>query len=75
MADTTPDSGPQGGAVEPAPHALAEVHALNATGAPAPHDSSVVRVDFGAGRGQGGAVSISEIDDGPSSAPPPPPPK
>lgn len=71
MADMTPDSDPQGGAVEPAPHALEEVHAHVATGAPAPHDSSVVRVDFGAGKGQGGALSKSDVSAGPGSAPPP----
>ena len=71
MAEITPDSGPQGGAVEPAPHAREDAHAFDAIGAPAPHDSSVVRVDFGAGKGQGGGAASSEAEAGPSSAPPP----
>ncbi|MCI5068436.1 DUF5906 domain-containing protein [Acidovorax sp.] len=71
MAETTPGSGPQGGAVEPAPHAREDAHAFDAIGAPAPHDSSVVRVDFGAGRGQGGGATSTDVDGGPSSAPPP----
>ena len=71
MAEITPDSGPQGGAVEPAPHAREDAHAFDAIGAPAPHDSSVVRVDFGAGKGQGGGAASSDAEAGPSSAPPP----
>ena len=71
MAEITPDSGPQGGAVEPAPHAREDAHAFDAIGAPAPHDSSVVRVDFGACKGQGGGAASSEAEAGPSSAPPP----
>ena len=70
MAEITPDSGPQGGAVEPAPHAREDAHAFDAIGAPAPHDSSVVRVDFGAGKGQGGGAASSDAEAGPSSAPP-----
>lgn len=71
MAETTPDSGPQGGAVEPAPTASEALQSHVAPGAPAPHDSSVVRVDFGAGRGQGGGAASSDAESGPSSAPPP----
>lgn len=71
MAEATPESGPVGGAVEPAPHAREDAHAFVAIGAPAPHDSSVVRVDFGAGKGQGGGSTSSDDESGPSSAPPP----
>ena len=62
MAEITPDSGPQGGAVEPAQHAREDAHAFDAIGAQAPHDSSVVRVDFGAGKGQGGGVASSDAE-------------
>lgn len=71
MAETTPDSGPQGGAVEPAPTASEALQSHVAPGAPAPHDSSVVRVDFGAGKGQGGGAASTDTGAGPSSAPPP----
>src|SRR3989344_344503 len=71
MAETTPGSGPQGGAVEPAPTASEALQAHVAPGAPAPHDSSVVRVDFGAGKGQGGGAASTDAGAGPSSAPPP----
>lgn len=71
MAETTPDSGPQGGAVEPAPTASEALQSHVAPGAPAPHDSSVVRVDFGAGKGQGGGAASTDAGAGPGSAPPP----
>lgn len=71
MAETTPDSGPLGGAVEPAPTASEALQSHVAPGAPAPHDSSVVRVDFGAGKGQGGGAASTDAESGPSSAPPP----
>ena len=71
MAETTPDSGPQGGAVEPAPTASEALQSHVAPGAQAPHDSSVVRVDFGAGKGQGGGAASIDAGAGPSSAPPP----
>lgn len=71
MAETTPGSGPQGGAVEPAPTASEALQSHVAPGAQAPHDSSVVRVDFGAGKGQGGGAASTDAESGPSSAPPP----
>nr|WP_296021308.1 DUF5906 domain-containing protein [uncultured Acidovorax sp.] len=71
MAETTPGSGPQGGAVEPAPTASEALQSHVAPGAQAPHDSSVVRVDFGAGKGQGGGAASIDAGAGPSSAPPP----
>ena len=73
MAESTPDSGPLGGAVEPAPTASEALQAHVAPGAQAPLDSSVVRVDFGAGKGQGAAVASSDADGGPISAAPPTP--
>lgn len=53
MADITPGSGPLERALEPAPPAREDAQAIDAIGAPAPQDGSVVRVDFGAVRGQG----------------------
>ena len=73
MAESTPDSGPLGGAVEPAPTASEALQAHVAPGAPAPLDSSVVRVDFGAGKGQGAAVASIDSDGGPISDAPPTP--
>ena len=73
MAESTPDSGPLGGAVEPAPTASEALQAHVAPGAQAPLDSSVVRVDFGAGKGQGAAVASSDADGGPISDAPPTP--
>lgn len=71
MAETTPGSGQQGGAVEPAPTASEALQSHVAPGASAPHDSSVVRVDFGAGKGQGGGAASTDAESGPSSAPSP----
>ena len=73
MAESTPDSGPLGGAVEPAPTASEALQAHVAPGAQAPLDSSVVRVDFGAGKGQGAAVASIDADGGPISDAPPTP--
>ena len=73
MAESTPDSGPLGGAVEPAPTASEALQAHVAPGAPAPLDSSVVRVDFGAGKGQGAAVASIDADGSPISDAPPTP--
>ena len=71
MAETTPDSGPLGGAVEPAPTASEALQSHVAPGAQAPHDSSVVRVDFGAGKGQGGESAPVAGAEGPVSPTPP----
>ncbi len=71
MAETTPDSGPLGGAVEPAPTASEALQSHVAPGAQAPHDSSVVRVDFGAGKGQGGESASATGAEGPVSPAPP----
>ncbi len=74
MAETTPGSGPQGGAVEPAPTASEALQAHVAPGAQAPLDSSVVHVDFGAGAGQGvEAFAYTVTTTGPVSAAPPTP--
>ena len=73
MAESTPDSGPLGGAVEPAPTASEALQAHVAPGAQAPLDSSVVRVDFGAGKGQGAAIASSDADGGSASGNPPTP--
>jgi hypothetical protein len=67
MVDETPDSGPQGGAMTPQPHAPEEARAVDALGAQAPLDGSVVHVDFSAGRGRGGDLSGQTLP-----GPPPP---
>ena len=68
MAET-PDSEPQGGTPTPPPHAPEEARAIDATGAQAPLDGTVVHVAFGAGKGAG---SVS--DSGATLPGPPPPP-
>lgn len=69
MADA-PDSGPQGAAPTPPPHAPEEARAGNALGASAPLDRTVVRVAFGTGVGQGARASS---EDGMTPPGPPPP--
>lgn len=74
MAET-PDGGPPPGAITPPPHSTEESNAIDAPGATAPLDGTVVRVAFGAARGQGAAVSSSVDSSGVSPPPPPTPPK
>ena len=72
MGDT-PDSGfPAGGGTPP--HAAEGQHALDALGATAPLDSTVVHVAFGVDRGQGDGEGMYSSFDGDFSAGPPPPP-
>ena len=73
MADT-PDSGFPSGDGTP-PHAAEGQHAFDAPGATAPLDSTVVRVTFGADKGQGDGASLSLAVSGDSSSGPPAPPE
>lgn len=72
MAET-PDSGPQGAAPTPPPHAPEEARAIDALGAQAPLDSTVVHVAFGSQPGQGADAPVSIQAEGQSSSVPPPP--
>ncbi|GKS96933.1 primase-helicase family protein [Acidovorax sp. SUPP2825] len=72
MGDT-PDSGPLGAAPTPPPHAPEEARAIDALGASAPLDSTVVHVAFGAQSGQGASVPVSHQAEGHSPDAPPPP--
>lgn len=69
MAET-PDNGPPSATPTPPPHAPEEARAIDALGAKAPLDSTVVHVAFG-GAGQHVDESVSGIGTTPPGPPPP----